>query len=213
MMIQRTLLLGLASFMTIHTANAQCSRSARTVTLRPQHGHSVAYPDPVYPITASTCPLAGTRHTVELPPEPAAVVPGSYGHVDELAQRLEILMNEVCLDMYYNYSHNPEFRETYSEAYSLFLTAQYIHAMEHHYDRAAIQRQLGGADALFHHVEDDVAGWTRIPRRQIGTLGLRTKMKLAEETLHHLMEYVGVSATAAVAQPPAPGAIAFAPAP
>jgi hypothetical protein len=38
-----------------------------------------------------------------------------------------------------------------------------------------------------------VRGWTRIHRRRYGTLGLEAKMELAEATLHHLMNDVGVT--------------------
>lgn len=138
-----------------------------------------------YPQTA----MAGI---LQIPPTPQEISFGGFGHVDDLAMRLETLMNELCLDLYYNYSHNPGFLETYSEAYSLLETAKFIHAAEHANDRDAISRKLGGADALFHHVEDDVRGWSRIHHRQIGTLGILSKMDMAESVLHHLMRDVGV---------------------
>ena len=128
----------------------------------------------------------------ETPPAPQEISFGGYGHVDDLAMRLETLMNELCLDLYYNYSHNPGFLETYSEAYTLLEAAKFIHAAEHNKDRDAISKQLGGADALFHHVEDDVRGWSRVHHRQIGTLGILSKMEMAESVLHHLMNDVGV---------------------
>ncbi len=68
----------------------------------------------------------------------------------------------------------------------------------------SVQAQLEGADALFHHIEDDVRGWSRIPRRQIGTLGIQTKLSITEDTLHHLMKDVGVTATTGLEEPPAP---------
>ena len=141
---------------------------------------------------------------------------GSFSHVDDLAVRLEYLSNALCLDLHYNYSHNHGFAETYAEAYSILEAARFIHALEHnHQDRAAIQARLGGLDALFHHVQDDVRGWSRIHRRQIGDLGIITKLDLMEGTLHHLMNDVGVRtsafdeaaplpATAEVAPPPVP---------
>jgi hypothetical protein len=143
--------------------------------------------------------------TASLTPLPPQVTFGAYSHVDELASRLEVLMNETCLDIYYNYSHNPGFAETYSEAYSLYQTARYIHASEHNYDRNTIRQQIGGADALFHHIQQDVQGWSRAPNRQIGTLGILTKMEMTEETIHHLMEDLGVAATPGLEEPPAPG--------
>jgi hypothetical protein len=151
-----------------------------------------------YPQTASV-----GIHTSHYRPEEIAF--GAFSHVDHLAVRLEELANEVCLDLYYNYSHNFEFRETYSEAYQVLEVARYIHDAEHRHDRAAIQEQLQGLDDLFHHVQDDVRGWTRHHRRQIGNLGILSKMGLLESTLHHLMNDVGVKlAPGTGEQAPAP---------
>jgi hypothetical protein len=152
-----------------------------------------------YPQTAAFGPQTGLAR-------PQEITFGAFSHVDDLAVRLEALANELCLDLYYNYSHNFEFRETYSEAYQVLEVARYIHDAEHRHDRAAIQEQLGGLDDLFHHVQDDVRGWTRHHRRQIGNLGILSKMDLLESTLHHLMNDVGVRLTPATteqAPPPA----------
>ena len=157
-----------------------------------QNGQSYYYPQ-----TA----MLGNLQTA---PTPLEITFGGYGHVEDLASRLEFLMNDLCLDLYYNYSHNPGFQETYSEAYLLLETAKYIHGAEHANDREAISRKLGGADTLFHHVEDDVRRWSRVHRRQVGTLGILSKMEMAESVLHHLMEDVGVKAEIPE-QAPAPG--------
>lgn len=149
-------------------------------------------------------PQTAMLGTQQVAPTPQEITFGGSGHVEDLAQRLEFLMNDLCLDLYYKYSHNPGFQETYSEAYSLLETAKYIHAAEHAKDRDAISRKLGGADALFHHVEGDVRGWSRIHHRQIGALGILSKMEMAESVLHHLMQDVGVQ-TEVPEQAPAPG--------
>lgn len=60
-------------------------------------------------------------------------------------------------------------------------------------------------DALFHHVQDDVRDWSRRHRRQIGQLGILSKMDMIESALHHLMNDVGVH-EAGVPEP-APGGI------
>ena len=144
---------------------------------------------------------------------PVAIEFGAFSHVDDLASRLEFLSNELCLDLYYNYQHNPGFYETYAEAYHILEVAQFIHDSEHRSDREAIRRELGGLDALFHHVEDDVRGWSRHHRRQIGALGILTKMELMEGTLHHLMNDVGVAATEVAPPPSAFGGPEVAPPP
>lgn len=128
---------------------------------------------------------------------------GGFTQYSDLSGRLETLVNEILLDLHYNYSHNRGFAETYREAYQLLGVAKFIHAAEHNNDREAMRSKLLGTDQLFHHIQDDVRGWTRIHHRQIGSLGIVSKMDLAEATLHHLMNDVGVSESA---QAPQPGA-------
>lgn len=154
------------------------------------------------------------RHHGHPAPRPVEVVFGSFTHVDELALQFETLMNEICLDLHYNYHHNYGFRETYAEAYQLLQAAKFVHAAEHRQDRQAIRAELGGVDALFHHVEDDVRGWSRHHHKQIGHGGIATKLEQAEATLHHLMHDVGVHAGPPLEQAPPPaGYVEQAPAP
>jgi len=143
---------------------------------------------------------------VHRPARPFNVTFGGFSHVDELASQLEFLTNQLLQDLHYNYSHNPGFQETYREAYEIYQVAKYIHAAEHHHDRDTIASKLGGLDADFHHIQDDVRGWTRHHHRQVGQLGILTKMDRVESVLHHLMNDVGVrSATSGASQePPAP---------
>lgn len=155
------------------------------------HYRDPHYRDPHYSEPHSTHRYQSESYYVA----PSDITYGGFSHVDELAIRLERLSNELCLDLYYNYSHNYGFRETYAEAYQILQVAKYIHAAEHHNDRDAIAAKLDGLDRLFHHVEDDVRGWSRRHHRQIGTLGIITKMEYVEDTLHHLMQDVGVRAS------------------
>lgn len=150
-----------------------------------------------YFYTPQTASISG-RHVVS---KPVAVQYGSFSHVDDLASRLEELTNEFLLDLHYNYSHNHGFRETYAEGYQLMQVAKFIHDAEHAHDRAAIRSKLGGMDALFHHLQEDVRGWSRHHHRQIGQLGILSKMDMIESALHHLMNDVGVQ------QAPPPGSI------
>ncbi|MCA9133523.1 MAG: hypothetical protein KDA45_10230 [Planctomycetales bacterium] len=53
-------------------------------------------------------------------------------------------------------------------------------------------------------MQDDVRGWSRIHRHQIGHLGIVSKMERIESTLHHLMNDVGVHPEAAASQAPPP---------
>ena len=124
---------------------------------------------------------------------PTAVQFGEYAHVDDLAARLETMTNEFCLDLHYNYQHNPGFAETYGEAYQILELARYAHDEEHHGDRAEFARVLKEIDPLFHHVEEDVASWSRNHRRQFGRLGIIDKMQNMEAVILHLMWDIGVT--------------------
>ena len=211
MTIQRTVLFGLASTLvgalTASDADAQCYRS-RSITITPSPIVSIYQPR----VTYRPHLINPYVQTAEVAPDPAALQFGACQHVDELAARLEVLMNEVCLDLAYNYSHNIDFLATYTEAYQLYQTARFIHASEHNFNREAIVDQLAGADALLCHVKDDLVGWTRNHRRQIGALGINSKMEAAEETLCHLMKDLGVVASPVVEEPPSPDQLSFAPA-
>jgi hypothetical protein len=134
------------------------------------------------------------------------IVFGGCSHVDELAFELEVLLNDLCLDLYYNYSHNPDFHTTYVEAYDLLQVAKFMHAAEHQNDREAMRNRLAGADALLHHLQDDVCGWTVLHRRHVGRLDTQTRFEVSLSTLHHLMNDVGVRPveTSESAPPPLP---------
>ena len=212
MTLQKTLLFSIACLVISSSASAQ--HSCRRITVRPSHHHHHGHVSPIVirhtPAHILSAHLTHTSYTpasyqtASLAPMPTNITFGAYSHVDQLASRLEVLMNQLCLDIYYNYSHNPGFTETYAEAYSLYQTARYIHASEHNYDRDAIRQQISGADALFHHIQEDVQSWSRAPYRQIGTLGILTKMEMTEDTIHHLMEDLGVIATPGLEEPPVP---------
>jgi len=150
-------------------------------------------------------PQVPNQHAVA---KPAIMQFGGFTQYADLSGRLETLVNDLLLDLHYNYPHNPGFAATYREGYQLLGVAKYIHNAKHNNDRAAMRSQLTGADQLLHHIRDDVRGWTRINHHRVGRLGINAKIALAEATLHHLMNDVGVSASG---QAPAP--IAPAPAP
>jgi len=200
MTIQRSLLLTLAGLLATTSSDsfAQC-RSIRYGV--PSYGYHRV---PVTPYIA--------RRPIVVPPtthwayQPLPQVTfGGCSHVDHLSHRLEIVMNELCLDLYYNYAHNPGFAVTYAEAYELYQLARGIHAANHNLDRAAMQSQLAGAGHLFLHVRDDLRSWTRHPRRQIGTLGIMTKVEMADDILQRLMQDVGVRVDPILETPPLPG--------
>ncbi len=145
-------------------------------------------------------PQSSNSHVVARP----TVMPfGGFTQYHDLSGELEFLINELLLDFHYNYSHNVGFAETYSEGYQLLGVAKFIHAADHNHDHDAVRSRLYGMDQLFHHIQDDIRGWSRHQHRQIGNLGIVAKTERIEATLHHLMNDVGVTA---VEQAPPPAA-------
>lgn len=153
----------------------------------------------------------------ETPIQPASIAFGGFSHVDDLSGRLNSLANEFCLDLHHNYQHNPGYAEAYREAYQILQAAKSAHANEHQGDKAALARSLGDLDPLFHHVQQDVTGWSRDHHRQIGNLGIIDKMSQIEALLHHLLHDVGVRPAhdggGAEQAPPPGGGIEIAPPP
>ena len=143
-------------------------------------------------------PLNSNTHVVA---KPAVIEFGGYARYQDLSGRLETLSNELLVDLHYNYSHNPGFKETYRETYQLLEVAKFIHAADHNRDGAAMREKLAAMDPLFHHVQGDVKGWSRIHKKQVGTLGIATKIEMIEATLHHLMNDIGVPENPPVSSP------------
>jgi hypothetical protein len=124
---------------------------------------------------------------------PAEIQFGGLNHVDDLSSGLERLANDLCLDLHYNYSHNPGFATTYREAYQLLEAARSIHEIAHRHDVQAIAARIHELDQLVHHVQDDVRGWTRHPHRNVGQLSVHARLDMIESTVHHLLHDVGVA--------------------
>jgi hypothetical protein len=126
---------------------------------------------------------------------------GGYAHVNDLSGRLQQLANQLCLDLHYNYRHNPGFADTYRTAYEILDTAKYLYAKEHQADRAEFARRLDGLDAPFHEVESEIKSWSRRSNRQVGQGSAQAKLVALGATLHHLMHDVGVTGAHADAAP------------
>ncbi|VAX38312.1 hypothetical protein MNBD_PLANCTO02-15, partial [hydrothermal vent metagenome] len=147
-----------------------------------QNGHSYYYRQ-----TASV----GDVHVTQ----PQQIQFGGFSQLDDLAGRLETMANDLCLDLHHNYSHNRNYNAVYREAYQILETAKYIHTAKHQRNHRAVQERLSGLDKLAHHVESELTGWSRDHHQQVGQLGLHSKMKQIESTLHHLLNDVGVKPT------------------
>lgn len=149
-----------------------------------RHYYTAAPPAPPVVVVQQVPPPA--------PPRPVAMEFGSFRHYEDLATRLEALMNQFCLDLHYNYQHNPGYAEAYREAYKLLQAAKYLHGKDHQGDHATLQRSGSGVDELFHHVQEEVRGWRSGNQRQVGQFSLAAKTEELEALIHHLLFDIGV---------------------
>jgi hypothetical protein len=126
------------------------------------------------------------------PPRPVPMEFGSFKHFEVLAERLDSLTNQLCVDLHHNYQHNRNYDETYREAYQVMQAAKFIHGSEHAGDREAIGRSATSLDNLFHHVQGELANWSSANVRRVGQYSLAAKLEEMEALIHHLMYDVGV---------------------
>lgn len=137
-------------------------------------------------------PVGGSAPVAIAVQRPVELAFGGYSRYEDLAGRLSIEANALCLDLHYNYRHNRNFAEVYRESYDVLQAAKYVHGKEHQGDRDAITRRMVEIDKLFHHVQDETRGWTRAGTRQISSGELPAKTAAVEAVLHHLCYDVGV---------------------
>ena len=155
----------------------------------PRHGAYYNYEDRHY-FTPPAPPVVINQPVVVQRPVPIEF--GAFKHQEQLAERLETLANQFCLDLHYNYRHNRNFAEAYREAYQLLQAVKYVHGSEHRGDRNAIRKSVTSIDNLFHHVQEEVSDWTRVDSRRVGDYSLLAKTEELQALIHHLMFDVGV---------------------
>ncbi len=147
------------------------------------HDNARYYTPPVARIVGQQAPPA---------PRPVELKFGGFQKHAELAERLETLANQLCLDLHANYQDNPDFDEVYGLSYKLLQAAKYVHGKEHAGDKAAIQQSVNSIDEAFHHVQRDIRDWRSANRRQVGPMNLAATTEEFEAVLHHLMFDLGV---------------------
>lgn len=147
------------------------------------------------PVVSLVPPVAAVDARPPAPVEvqkPVEVTFGGFARYEDLAGRLAFEANALCLDMHYNYKHNKGFAEVYREAYDILLAAKYLVGKEHKGDKDLIAKRVDDAHKLFHHVQDEMRGWTRVAAKQIDGTDLPEKLQGVEAVLHHLAYDVGV---------------------
>ena len=117
---------------------------------------------------------------------------GGRRHMDDLAERLEALVNETCLELHYNYGHNRDFKQTYADAYRILDDAKWVHNRGNYGNSSEMRRRLMRMDEQIHKVQDSVRGWNSSNRRSYGDVSLRSRLRLVEASIHHLMYDAGI---------------------
>ena len=158
----------------------------------------------VYYYTPETYVVQGATNVPDQPPEPVQVVFGEATYSQDLAGRFERLLNDVALELHYNYRNNPDFDNAYRMTYDLLLNAKDILAAADQGDTQQVANQLYGLDQLFYLVFDQIADFERTEQKPIGEDDLLTKMAWAESTLQHLMHDAGVEPSFEVVEEDAP---------
>ena len=125
-------------------------------------------------------------------PEPTPVVFGGFAHVDELTGMLPVVANDLCLDMHYNYQGNGGFDSAYRNAYAVLQSANSLQASHQAGNKEAIQAAVRNVDVMLHRIEEQTFNWTRHEQRQVGELGLLTKLEVTADITHHLMYDIGI---------------------
>ena len=123
--------------------------------------------------------------------QPVAIEFGGFVHTEEFGQLLPAVINDLCLDMHYNYSQNPTFAATYRDAYEMLNIAKSLQQALPSNNRDAVKQHLLAIDPLMHRVESQTIGWTRNHARQFGELGLVAKQEMVSDILHHMMYDAG----------------------
>ena len=117
---------------------------------------------------------------------------GTCSNIDPLVHQLEDAVNELLLDMHYNYCDNPKFDSAYKKTYRLLVAAQEVHDAGEKNQRKRIRRALKGLDALTCQLQEEFKSWTCQPQYRCGIGTLRQKLSTVQWILLDLMHDAGV---------------------
>lgn len=211
MTIQKTVLFGLTFLTLIPAASAQCRRSTGpgTTTLGPEY-HTVGYQ--TFLTARKQAPVHDNTSVLQPATKPGSCQAGHCSRMTDLAGRFELLTHEACLDLYHNYSHEPQFQATYGDVYRVFRIARQLHATPD-IPEQALQQQLAEADGLLHHIQNTVTSMSAARRRQVGIYDMNARLEQVEIVLHQLLENAGVTLNSGLEEPPAPESLGGAPEP
>lgn len=126
-------------------------------------------------------------------PSPVEMKFGGYAYAEQLCAVMPEVVNTLCLDMHYNYRGAANFDEAYRTAYTMLENSKQLSAAHDAGDRNKVKELAKTIDRLQHVVEDQTAGWTRNESKQVGELGIVTKLQITGDVVHHLLHDIGVS--------------------
>ena len=135
--------------------------------------------------TAPVAPPAAAQKPVEL-------TFGGFARYEDLAGRLVVDVNALCLDMHHNYQGNKNFADAYAEAYGVLQAAKYLQGKDHKGNHDEIGKRVAEIHRQFHHVMDETRGWTRAAKKQVGTDAIEEKLAGVEAVMHHLAYDAGI---------------------
>jgi hypothetical protein len=127
-------------------------------------------------------------------------------HVDDVSWQVRRRANAICWEIYRYQRHRHDFKSVYREAYEMLKTAEYVHDLIHnHGRRSRVRAEVQVLDQLFHHIEGDLALWANSDRQfhvsfhspENGVRTLQKMMERLENTLHHLMQDIGINRSGA----------------
>ena len=148
-------------------------------------------PTPVVSVLSAPPVAIGQPPVVE-ERKPVELAFGGFARFEDLAGRLVIDVNVLCLDMHHNYQGNKNFANVYADAYGILQSAKYLQSNEHKGDKETVRKRVVVLHDLLHRVMDETNGWVRTARKQVGTDMLEEKLAGVEAISHHLTYDVGI---------------------
>ena len=151
-------------------------------------------------------------------------------HIDRLAYSIKRQTALVCRELNLGFRRAPQYRHLYKDAYKMYQLADHMHEIAHHSNNLGhLRADASELDALLHHIQElidasVVDSFGRRARTSVGvhhgfhsggsiglsgyhTRRLKSLVDALEDSVHHLIEDLGVNngqANRSPVPPPAP---------
>jgi hypothetical protein len=124
------------------------------------------------------------------PEAPVELTFGGFARTTDLAARLAVEANALCLDLHYNFKGNAKFADVYADAHAVLQAAKLLE--DGKADRKTQTARLADAQKRFERVLGELSDWKRTQTKLIGTNELAEKLVGVEAVMYHLCHDVGV---------------------